>query len=179
MFQIILRPKGWLKKPLKNESENLKFVPDHLKTQEMCNETMCITPEAFHLIPNRFKTQEMCIKAIEADPSFLQIVPDHFKMQRMCEAVQKRLCLLKYLPEWFVTQQEIKIWHDDDEFCNDDKLIKWYNDYKKRKAQEASIKKSSYPLLGILTDIGAAACQKMRKKRQKNCGKKHGLFCIG
>ena len=95
---------------------------------------MRITPEAFHCIPNRFKTQEMCIKAIEADPSFLQIVPDHFKMQRMCEAVQKRLCLLKYLPEWLVTQQEIKIWHDDDEFCNDDKLIKWYNDYKKRKA---------------------------------------------
>ena len=64
-----------------------------------------------------------CIKAVEVDPSFLQIVPD-----------------------WFVTQQQLKIWHDDDEYCSDDEIIKWYDGYKKRKAQKASIKEGLMPI---------------------------------
>ena len=37
-------------------------------------------------------------------------------------------------------QKQLIIWHDDNEYCNDDELIEWYNGYKKRKAQKASIK---------------------------------------
>ena len=37
--------------------------------------------------------------------------------------------------------QQIKIWHDNDDYCNDDELIEWYDGYKVRKAQKASIKK--------------------------------------
>ena len=33
----------------------------------------------------------------------------------------------------------------DDDHCNDDRLIKWYEDYKKRKAQKAKIKKELIP----------------------------------
>ena len=33
-----------------------------------------------------------------------------------------------------------KNWHDDDDYCNDDELIEWYNGYQKRKAQKAQIK---------------------------------------
>ena len=31
--------------------------------------------------------------------------------------------LLKYVPDWFVTDQQIKIWHDNDSYCNNDKRI--------------------------------------------------------
>ena len=59
----------------------------------------------------------------------------------MCiRAVEGDLGLLEYVPDWFVTQQQIKRWHDGYYWHDDDKLIKWYESYKKRKAQKASIK---------------------------------------
>ena len=39
-----------------------------------------------------------------------------------------------------MTQQQIKLWDDDDKSCNDDELIEWYEGYKKRKAQKVKIK---------------------------------------
>ena len=33
-------------------------------------------------------------------------------------------------------------------------------------------------MLGIHQDIGIGVCQKMKKKRQKNCGHKHGHFFV-
>ena len=50
----------------------------------------------------------MCKKVVEAVPSWLEPVPDNFKTQGMCNiAVQKRLCLLEYVPDWFVTKEQI------------------------------------------------------------------------
>ena len=42
--------------------------------------------------------------------------------------------------------QQIKIWHDNDDYCNDDELIEWYDGYKVRKAQKASIKEELLPI---------------------------------
>ena len=65
----------------------------------------------------------------------------------MCnEVVRARLWLLKYIPDWFVTQQQLKIWHDDDQYCNDDEIIKQYEGYKKRKTQKAKIKEELLPI---------------------------------
>ena len=58
------------------------------------------------------------------------------------KAIKKYIWLLKYVPDWFVTHQQIKIWHDNDDYCNDDELIEWYEGYQKSKAQKAQIKKS-------------------------------------
>ena len=88
-------------------------------------------PDAFHCIPDRFKTQEMCDKAVWEDSSFLQFVPD-----------------------WFITREWVDMcyddyydgdgghWDDDDE----DNLFEWYNGYKKRKVQKASIKEELLPI---------------------------------
>ena len=78
------------------------FVPDHFWMQEMCNELMHTMSDAFNYnIPDRLKTQEMCKKAVKDDPSSLQFVRD-----------------------WFVTQQHIKIWHDNDDYYDNDEIIK-------------------------------------------------------
>ena len=45
-----------------------------------------------------------------------------------------------FVPDWFATQQQLKTWHDDDKYCNYHGLIKWYDGYKKRKAQKLKIK---------------------------------------
>ena len=73
-------------------------------------------------------------------------VPDRYKTQEMCdETVEKVSWSLEYVPNWFVTQGQI-LWRDDNDYCNDDRLIEWYEGYQNRKAQKASIKKELIPI---------------------------------
>ena len=65
----------------------------------------------------------MSIKAVEVDPSFLQLVPD-----------------------WFVTQEQLKLWHGSDDWHDDDEVIGWHDGYKKRKVQNAKIKEELMPI---------------------------------
>ena len=89
----------------------------------------------------------MRIKGVEVDLWQLEDVPDPFKTQDMCDkAVHKRPWLLKYVPDWFITKQQIKSCYDDDDYCNDDKLIKWHDGHQKRKAQKAQVKKELMPV---------------------------------
>ena len=60
------------------------FIPDHLKTQEMCDKAVAHNPRVLDYIPDKFKTQEMYIKAVEIDPLQLRHVCDEFKTQKMC-----------------------------------------------------------------------------------------------
>ena len=69
----------------------------------------------------------------------------------MCEKpVKKYLWLLKYVPDWFVTQQQIDLWYDDGDHWDDDndedKCFEWYDGYKKRKAQKDSGKEELMPI---------------------------------
>ena len=114
---------------------SLKYVPDHLKTKEMCERAVEENRWFLEFVPGKCKTQKMCKRAVEDDTDVLEFVPDHFKTQEMCEeAVEVELWALVCVPDWFVREQQIGPWDDDDA------IIKWYNDYKKRKAQKAKIK---------------------------------------
>ena len=65
----------------------------------------------------------------------------------MCEkAFWEDTCSLQYVPDWFVTQQQLKLWHDDTYYYNNDKLIEWYDGYQKHKAQKAKIKEELIPI---------------------------------
>ena len=106
----------------------------------MCNETMRENPAAFFLVSGCFKTQEMCIKAVEVDSWQLDDVPNHFETQGVCDnAVWEGLFSLQFVPDWFVAQEQIDLWDDDDNYHDDEKLIKCYEDHKERKAQKAKI----------------------------------------
>ena len=82
---------------------------------------VCPNPRLIGHVPDHFKTQEMCNKAVELDPSFLWFVTD-----------------------WFVSQEQLRLWHDSDDWLirwwYNNRLIKWYKGYQRRKAQKASIK---------------------------------------
>ena len=43
-------------------------------------------------------------------------------------------------------REKINRWYDDDYVYNDDEMIKWYEGYKKRKVQKASIKEGLMPI---------------------------------
>ena len=53
---------------------------------------------------------------------------------------------LQFVPDWFVTQQQIDKWYDDDYVYNDNEMIEWYEGYKKRRAQKAKIKEEFIPI---------------------------------
>ena len=59
----------------------------------------------------------------------------------------------EYVSDWFVTQGQVKTWHDDDDYCNDNELIKWYDGYKKRKVQKAQIKEELQPITWHLYSV--------------------------
>ena len=107
----------------------------------MCEKVVEKRSCSLHYVPDLFKAKEMCEKVVEKKPFLLHYVPGHLKTKEMCEKlVEAGLGLLKYVPDYFVTHQQIKIWRDDDEYCNDHEFIKWYRSYKKRKSQKAKIK---------------------------------------
>ena len=91
--------------------------------------------------------QDVCENAVEKGPRMLIYVPDRFKTWEMCEkAVEDDSSSLQYVPDWFVTHQKIKLWHDDHDYSDNDRLIEWYEGYKKRQTQKAKIKKELMPI---------------------------------
>ena len=72
---------------------------------------------------------------------------------------------MQFVPDWFVTQQQLKIWHDDDNYYNDDELIELYEGHQKPKAKKAKIKEE---LLSILwhPDPVMDWCMSEDKKRR-------------
>ena len=71
-----------------------EIFSDHFKTQGMCNEVVGIHSRTFEHVPDDLNTQEMCN-----------------------EAVRGGQWNLKHAPCWFVTQQQIKLGHDDTYYC--------------------------------------------------------------
>ena len=98
----------------------------------------------------------------------MKYVPNYFKTREMCNAVgMEDPLLLKYVPDWFVTQQQVKLL--------DDRLIKWYQGYQKRKAQKAKIKEELLPTACNPSRWWNWCTSKDEKKGQKSCGHRH--FC--
>ena len=79
----------------------------------------------------------------------------------MCnEVVQKIPWLLEYAPDWLVTQQQIKIWHD--------RLDNWSEGYQKRKAQKAKIKDQLMPIAWHPSRWWDWCVPEEERKKQKN-----------
>ena len=80
-------------------------IPEHLKTQDMCDEAADIEPCSLGFVPDHLKTQEVCNEAVRREPYTLQYVPDHFRTQKMCtESVEEDPRLLECVPDRLKTQ---------------------------------------------------------------------------
>ena len=61
----------------------------------------------------------------------------------MCDNVVGEVTvLLEYVPDWFVKQQQIDLWDNDDDYYDDDKLIEWYEGHQKLKTQSKDKKRT-------------------------------------
>ena len=107
-------------KAVEEDPSSLIYVPDHFKIQDMCRKAVYINPFLLYAVslkffPDHLKTREMCERALEKDPYMLGYVSDHLKMQGMCDKAEgDYLFSLQLVPDWFVTQQLIVTWYDDD-----------------------------------------------------------------
>ena len=52
---------------VKIASYMFEYVPDHLKTQDMCNNAVARSFWMLEYVPDRFKTQDMCIDAVKVN----------------------------------------------------------------------------------------------------------------
>ena len=154
-------------------SSGLKYI---LRIQEVYDEAVAhcrVSLQEIYLI--RIKDED-----VDIEPRFLPAEIDCFKTREMHEnAVKKYLWLLKYVPDWFVIHQQIKIWHDNDDYCNDDELIEWYDGYKKGKTQKASIKEEPVPIAWHLSRWRDWCVPEDEKKRNTQIMEINlGLFCV-
>ena len=65
----------------------------------------------------------------------------------MCDkAVRDDVFSLVCVADWFVTQKQIGLWGDDNDYCDDDEIIKWYEGYKEHKAQKEKMERELIPI---------------------------------
>ena len=156
-------------------------IPDHFKTQEMCIKAVDVYPEQLHFVPDQYKTKAMCERAFEENPYTLEDIPDHFKTREMCErSVEEDPGLLECVPDHFktqkmrdgvmgedpylfVTQKQVKTGHKDDDYCNVEEVVEWYDNFKKRIALKKQIAKelASIKMVGLVYTRG---CEKRGRK---------------
>ena len=60
---------------------------------------------------------------------------------------------MQFVSDWFVSQQQLDVWYDDDYWYHDDEVIEWYDEYKKRKAQKTKIKEELMPIAWYLDRV--------------------------
>ena len=71
----------------------------------------------------------------------------------MCDkAVRDHYLSFQYVPNWFVTKQQVKLWHDNDD--DDHESIDWCEDHQKRKTEKAQIKKVNAYCLASIEMVG-------------------------
>ena len=89
-----------------NMSSWIITIPDHLKTQEMCNEAVRIKPLSLVYVLDYLKTQEMCLEVVQNKPCMLLFVPNHLITQGMCNKIMRALPeAFHRIPDRFKTQE--------------------------------------------------------------------------
>ncbi|MDR2583586.1 MAG: DUF4116 domain-containing protein [Fibromonadaceae bacterium] len=91
----------------------LKYVPEELKTEEVCLEavrnskgynSVGITDNAIVFVPEALRTAQLCFEAVKNNGEALEYVPEKLRTAELClEAVMNNGKALKYVPEEFKT----------------------------------------------------------------------------
>lgn len=93
---------------------------------------------SLHHGPDKYKNQEMRIKEVVKyswDPFY---APDQFNTHRICDdAVRSEESYpLQYVPDWFATQEQVKIWYNYSDYCSDNETAEFYDDHKNTRCKK-------------------------------------------
>ena len=74
---------------VKKDGKKLEYVPDELKTDELCLEAVKQNGLALEYVLDELKTDELCLEAVKQDGLVLEDVPEELKTDVLClEAVK-------------------------------------------------------------------------------------------
>src|SRR5206468_2452135 len=75
----------WLNK-VSRDGWVLEYVPDELKTNELCLAAVSNNGCALEYVPDELKTNELCLAAVSRNGWVLEYVPDELKTNELCLA---------------------------------------------------------------------------------------------
>ena len=95
---------------VKSDGIALEYVPEELKTPEICMEAVKSNGYALKYVPEEIKTAEMCMEAVKSNGIALRNVPEELKTPEICmEAVKSDSYVLSYVlsyvPEELITAE--------------------------------------------------------------------------
>ena len=83
----------------------LRFIPDNLKTKNMCKHAVTKLPLVITYLADQYKTR-MCDKAVLENGGMLKTVPDCYKNKKIRnKAVDNYARALEFVPDCYKTQK--------------------------------------------------------------------------
>ena len=83
----------------------LEYVPEELKTPEMCMEAVKSYGGALGYVPEELRTPEMYMEAVKSNGAILWSVPKELRTPEMCmEAVKNNVEALRYVPKELIPE---------------------------------------------------------------------------
>ena len=85
---------------VRKEGGNLAFVPEVLRTDEMCFTAVRRNGYALQDVPEPLRTDEMCLTAVQRNGCALQFVPEDLRTESIClAAVKQNGHALQFVPD--------------------------------------------------------------------------------
>ena len=85
---------------------DLRFIPEELKTQELCESAVQKDGWSLYYVPKEYKTPELCKIAIQEEGHSLNCIPKELITFELCElAVQKAGYTLRFAPLYLRTKE--------------------------------------------------------------------------
>jgi len=85
---------------VKNEGDQLKYIPKRLMDYNLCLEAIKNDSHALCFVPKKFKDYNLCLITIKKNGYALEYIPEKFKDFKMClTAVKQNNRVLKKIPE--------------------------------------------------------------------------------
>jgi hypothetical protein len=84
----------------------LKYVPENLRTEEICKIAVQQNGYALEYVPIKLRTEEICHLAVQQNGMALQYVPIKLRTEEICHlAIQQTGWALQYVPEKLKTEE--------------------------------------------------------------------------
>ena len=126
---------------VKEEVSLFMGVPKQFKTQQMREFVVKEKTSLFMFVPEQLENQQMCEFAVKEEVLLFTCVPDVFKTQEMCEfVVEKETWLFVFAPDWYVTDKILEECKDDEQ------LEECLRSSKQCKGQKTMIKEELLPI---------------------------------
>jgi hypothetical protein len=94
---------------VRQDGDALRYVPESMKTPDLCFAAVRQDGEALQYVPTHMKTQAVCWAAINNDGRALEYVPESMKDYYLCmAAVENNGYAIEYVPDEKQTNEMLK-----------------------------------------------------------------------